>query len=203
MPYTDYQSKTNQKWIKSSHVFRFALLLLLLLLLLLSCFTTPVNSSLCAFLHILIFFLLLFVLYLPVSTITVIIMAVWISVDRIDFLHLKSNNAGGSCVHKCVHCMSHLCRRIYFFSSSSSSSSVVSLVHFYSVPFCFVPFIRSFNSSHLIGWNVILQCIFFRTIVIDLRLKMRRQKCGKWRATTTTKNKWEQRASSFLPWIGT
>lgn len=122
--------------------------------------------------------------------------------ESISFILNRIMRVGHVCTNVFTVCHIYVVAFI-FFSSSSSSSSVVSLVHFYSVPFCFVPFIRSFNSSHLIGWNVILQCIFSRTIVIDRRLKMRRQKWGKWRATTTTKNKWEQRASSFLPWIGT
>lgn len=115
------------------------------------------NSSHCALLHIRrYFFLLLFVLYLTVSTITIIIMVVWISVDRIDFLHLKSNNAGGSCVHKCVLTVCHICvvAFIFFFSLLRWCCCLR------SVPFHFVPFLRSFNSSHLIGWNVILQWIF-------------------------------------------
>lgn len=144
-----------------------------------SCFTsTPVNSSL---LHILIYF---FYYYLSsICPFQLLRLLLWLCefrlTESISFILNRIMRVGHVCTNVCSLCVTFMSSHLFLSS----------------VPFHFVLFIRSFNSSHLIGWTVILQCIFFGTIVKDLfsrwvgKSKTRIKRGGGRTATTTTRKK--------------
>lgn len=106
LPY-DYRSKTNQKWIKSSTVFsRWHFLFS--------------SGSISVFIFVgcllLTFKCITIIIIIIVIIVIPILMVVWIFGCQHRFPHLEWNNAGGSCVHKCVFCMSPI--DVIFFSFS-------------------------------------------------------------------------------------